>query len=165
MKWGRAVAPRRCYVCFTLFNGAGKLRAKEGGNRELKRWRTVAISTGEMDIETFLSAGGLKVKAGQLVRLPIYRWRNPYRTMSTRTAPSNTPTHSKRHIRRTTEPQAVNGLNGLQATSRRQNKLSERRRALAWPYPADYGEQVHRVGERFAILEAALVLGYCHWLG
>ncbi len=39
---------------YTLFNGAGKLQgAKEGGNRELKRWRTVAISTGEMDIETF----------------------------------------------------------------------------------------------------------------
>ncbi|HED3024959.1 TPA: DUF927 domain-containing protein, partial [Klebsiella oxytoca] len=55
---------------YTLFNGAGKLQgAKEGGNRELKRWRTVAISTGEMDIETFLAAGGLKVKAGQLVRL------------------------------------------------------------------------------------------------
>ena len=45
---------------YTLFNGAGKLQgAKEGGNRELKRWRTVAISTGEMDIETFLAAGGL----------------------------------------------------------------------------------------------------------
>ncbi|WP_159179284.1 DUF927 domain-containing protein, partial [Klebsiella pneumoniae] len=28
---------------YTLFNGAGKLQgAKEGGNRELKRWRTVA---------------------------------------------------------------------------------------------------------------------------
>lgn len=55
---------------YTLFNGAGKLQgAKEGGNRDLKRWRTVAISTGEMDIETFLAAGGLKVKAGQLVRL------------------------------------------------------------------------------------------------
>ena len=55
---------------YTLFNGAGKLQgAKEGGNRDLKRWRTVAISTGEMDIETFLSAGGIRVKAGQLVRL------------------------------------------------------------------------------------------------
>lgn len=33
---------------YTLFNGAGKLQgAKEGGNRELKRWRTVAISTGK----------------------------------------------------------------------------------------------------------------------
>jgi putative DNA primase/helicase len=32
----------------------------------------------------------------------------------------------------------------------------ERWRALI---PADYGEQVHRVGERFAILESALVMG------
>ena len=32
---------------YALFNGVGKLQgAKEGGNRDLKRWRTVAISTG-----------------------------------------------------------------------------------------------------------------------
>ena len=48
----------------------GKLQgAKEGGNRDLKRWRTVAISTGEMDLETFIATAGRKTKAGQLVRL------------------------------------------------------------------------------------------------
>ncbi|CNC79086.1 Zinc-binding domain of primase-helicase family [Yersinia pseudotuberculosis] len=53
-----------------MFNGVGKLQgAKEGGNRDLKRWRTVALSTGEMDIETFIASSGRKVKAGQLVRL------------------------------------------------------------------------------------------------
>ncbi|WP_461239339.1 DUF927 domain-containing protein, partial [Escherichia coli] len=32
---------------YTLFNGSGKLQgAKDGGNREIKHWRTVAISTG-----------------------------------------------------------------------------------------------------------------------
>ncbi|EOY7719150.1 DUF927 domain-containing protein, partial [Escherichia coli] len=55
---------------YTLFNGSGKLQgAKDGGNREIKHWRTVAISTGEMDVETFLKTEGIKVKAGQLVRL------------------------------------------------------------------------------------------------
>ncbi|EHL0461337.1 DUF927 domain-containing protein, partial [Escherichia coli] len=55
---------------YTLFNGSGKLQgAKDGGNREIKHWRTVAISTGEMDVETFLKSEGIKVKAGQLVRL------------------------------------------------------------------------------------------------
>ena len=55
---------------YALFNGVGKLQgAKEGGNRDLKRWRTVAISTGEMDLETFIATAGRKTKAGQLVRL------------------------------------------------------------------------------------------------
>lgn len=35
----------------------------------LKHWETVAISTGEVSIETFLLSEGIKVKAGQLVRL------------------------------------------------------------------------------------------------
>ncbi|VEB01284.1 DNA primase [Klebsiella pneumoniae] len=42
---------------------------REGGNRDLKRWRTVAISTGEMDLETFIAGAGRRTKAGQLVRL------------------------------------------------------------------------------------------------
>ncbi|HHP3221926.1 TPA: DUF927 domain-containing protein, partial [Escherichia coli] len=47
---------------YTLFNGSGKLQgAKDGGNREIKHWRTVAISTGEMDVETFLKTEGIKV--------------------------------------------------------------------------------------------------------
>lgn len=55
---------------YALFNGVGKLQgAKDGGNRDLKRWRTVAISTGEMDLETFIATSGRKTKAGQLVRL------------------------------------------------------------------------------------------------
>ncbi|NGG91076.1 DUF927 domain-containing protein, partial [Klebsiella pneumoniae] len=55
---------------YALFNGVGKLQgAKEGGNRDLKRWRTVAISTGEMDLETFIAGAGRRTKAGQLVRL------------------------------------------------------------------------------------------------
>ncbi|ENF0329666.1 DUF927 domain-containing protein, partial [Escherichia coli] len=53
---GQAASARDVYVsAYTLFNGFGKLQgAKDGGNRELKSWRTVAISTGEVDIETFL---------------------------------------------------------------------------------------------------------------
>jgi putative DNA primase/helicase len=105
-----------------LFNGAGKLQgAKEGGNRELKRWRTVAISTGEMDIETFLAAGGLKVKAGQLVRLLNI----PMEKSTVFNGQPNGKTHADalkeawidNHGRR-----AVSGLNGWQPTSRRPNR-------------------------------------------
>lgn len=145
---------------YTLFNGAGKLQgAKEGGNRELKRWRTVAISTGEMDIETFLAAGGLKVKAGQLVRLLNV-------PMEKATA-FNGQTSGKAHADALKEAWTVNhGAAGREwvkwlAAHPQEAKEAVRDAQTRWRglIPADYGEQVHRVAERFAILEAALVTG------
>lgn len=145
---------------YTLFNGVGKLQgAKDGGNRELMRWRTVAISTGEMDIETFLISGGLKPKAGQLVRLlniPLER-----ATVFHGLASGQAHADALRH--------ACNGNHGAagrkwiawlarhpQAARDAVTAAAARWRALI---PADYGEQVHRVADRFAIMEAALLLG------
>lgn len=145
---------------YTLFNGAGKLQgAKEGGNRELKRWRTVAISTGEMDIETFLAAGGLKVKAGQLVRLLNI-------PMEKSTAFNGLP-NGKAHADALKEAWIDNhGAAGREwvkwlAANQQEAKQAVRDAQTRWRglIPADYGEQVHRVAERFAILEAALVTG------
>lgn len=145
---------------YTLFNGAGKLQgAREGGNRELKRWRTVAISTGEMDIETFLAAGGLKVRAGQLVRLlnvPMEKSGVHHEYQS-----------GKQHADALKEAwQSNHGAAGREWVKWLACHQQEAREAVKgaqarWRtlIPADYGEQVHRVGERFAILEAALVLG------
>lgn len=145
---------------YTLFNGAGKLQgAKEGGNRELKRWRTVAISTGEMDIETFLSAGGLKVKAGQLVRL--------LNLPMEKSVSHHEYQNGKQHADALKEAYQTNhGAAGREwikwlASHQQEAKQAVRAAQERWRglIPADYGEQVHRVGERFAILEAALVLG------
>ncbi|EPN6933432.1 MULTISPECIES: DUF927 domain-containing protein [Klebsiella] len=145
---------------YTLFNGAGKLQgAKEGGNRELKRWRTVAISTGEMDIETFLAAGGLKVKAGQLVRLLNI-------PMEKSTAFNGLP-NGKAHADALKEAWIDNhGAAGREwvkwlSANQQEAKQAVRDAQTRWRglIPADYGEQVHRVAERFAILEAALVTG------
>ncbi|WP_039046772.1 DUF927 domain-containing protein [Plesiomonas shigelloides] len=145
---------------YTLFNGAGKLQgAKEGGNRELKRWRTVAISTGEMDIETFLSAGDLKIKAGQLVRLLNI-------PMEKSTVFNGLP-NGKAHADALKEAWIDNhGAPGREwvkwlATHQEEAKQGVRDAQARWRglIPSDYGEQVHRVAERFAILEAALVVG------
>ena len=145
---------------YTLFNGAGKLQgAKEGGNRELKRWRTVAISTGEMDIETFLAAGGIRVKAGQLVRLLNI-------PMEKSTAFNGLP-NGKAHADALKEAWIDNhGAAGREwvkwlANHQQEAKQAVRDAQTRWRslIPADYGEQVHRVAERFAILEAALVTG------
>ncbi|VTN11839.1 Superfamily II helicase and inactivated derivatives [Raoultella terrigena] len=145
---------------YTLFNGAGKLQgAKEGGNRELKRWRTVAISTGEMDIETFLSAGGIRVKAGQLVRLLNI----PMEKSTVFNGLPNGKAHADALKEAWTDNHGAAGREWVKwlAGHQQEAKQAVRDAQARWRglIPDDYGEQVHRVAERFAILEAALVTG------
>ncbi|MHC0026003.1 DUF927 domain-containing protein [Enterobacter vonholyi] len=145
---------------YALFNGVGKLQgAKDGGNRDLKRWRTVAISTGEMDLETFIATAGRKTKAGQLVRLLNIPLSKAVRFHEHQ--------NGKQHADALKDAyQHHHGAAGREwikwLTDHQQQAIDtvreceERWRSLI---PADYGEQVHRVGARFAILEAALLLG------
>lgn len=145
---------------YTLFNGAGKLQgAKEGGNRELKRWRTVAISTGEMDMETFLAAGGLRVKAGQLVRLLNV----PMEKATTFNGHPNGKAHADALKEAWIDNHGAAGREWVKwlSTHQQEARQAVRDAQTRWRglIPADYGEQVHRVAERFAILEAALVTG------
>ncbi|EOZ4486228.1 TPA: DUF927 domain-containing protein [Salmonella enterica] len=145
---------------YALFNGVGKLQgAKEGGNRDLKRWRTVAISTGEMDLETFIATAGRKTKAGQLVRLmniPL-----------SKTVRFHDHQNGKQHADALKDAyQHHHGTAGREwikwlADHQQQAIDTVRECEARWRslIPADYGEQVHRVAARFAILEAALLLG------
>ncbi|ELR2212189.1 DUF927 domain-containing protein [Salmonella enterica] len=145
---------------YALFNGVGKLQgAKEGGNRDLKRWRTVAISTGEMDLETFIAAAGRKAKAGQLVRLLNIPLSKAIRFHEYQ--------NGKQHADALKDAyQQHHGTAGREwikwLVDHQQHAIDTVRECEArWRslIPADYGEQVHRVGARFAILEAALLLG------
>lgn len=145
---------------YALFNGTGKLQgAKEGGNRELKRWRTVAISTGEVDMETFVAGAGRKAKAGQLVRL--------LNIPMSRAVRFHDYENGKQHADALKDAYQNNhGVAGREwirwlAEHRDEAVAAVRSAEERWRnlIPADYGEQVHRVGSRFAILEAALLLG------
>ncbi|EAC1644774.1 DUF927 domain-containing protein [Escherichia coli] len=144
---------------YTLFNGSGKLQgAKDGGNREIKRWRTVAISTGEKDVETFLNSEGVKVKAGQLVRLlniPMVKATKLHEY-------SNGKDHADALKAAWLENHGIVGREWVKwlAGHKQEAKNTVRDCRERWRrlIPDSYGEQVHRVGERFAILEAALVL-------
>lgn len=144
---------------YALFNGVGKLQgAKEGGNRDLKRWRTVAISTGEMDLETFIASAGRKTKAGQLVRLLNIPLSKAVRF--------HEYANGKQHADALKEAyQHHHGSAGRSwikwLADHSQQAIDTVRKCEAhWRnlIPADYGEQVHRVAARFAILEAALQL-------
>lgn len=158
---GQGADPRSvAQSAYALFNGVGKLQgAKEGGNRDLKRWRTVAISTGEMDLETFIASTGQKIKAGQLVRLLNIPLSKAVRFHEYQ--------NGKQHADALKDAyQTHHGAAGRVwvkwlANHQQQAIEAVREAESRWRslIPSDYGEQVHRVGARFAILEAALVLG------
>lgn len=145
---------------YALFNGVGKLQgAKEGGNRDLKRWRTVAISTGEMDLETFIATAGRKTKAGQLVRLLNIPLSKAVRFHDHQNGKQHADAlkDAYQHHHGTAGREWIRWL-----ADRQQQAIDTVRECEArWRslIPADYGEQVHRVAARFAILEAALLLG------
>lgn len=145
---------------YTLFNGKGKLQGdKDGGNKALKYWKTVAISTGEISVETFLSSEGIKIKAGQLARLlniPMARATELHGYKS-----------GKRHADALKEAYSENhGVSGREWIRYLSSNLAEVRSAYEnakarWSsiIPSSYGEQVHRVSDRFAVMEAALIAG------
>ena len=145
---------------YTLFNGVGKLQgAKEGGNRDLKRWRTVALSTGEMDIETFIATAGRKVKAGQLVRLlniPLEKAQQFHGTANGKAHADALKDAYQSHYGAAGRFWIKYLADHQQDAIAAVREAESRWRSLI---PADYGEQVHRVAARFAVLEAALVLG------
>lgn len=158
---GQGADPRSvAQSAYALFNGVGKLQgAKEGGNRDLKRWRTVAISTGETDLETFIANTGQKAKAGQLVRLLNIPLSKAVRFHDCQ--------NGKQHADALKDAYQQNhGAAGREwikwlADHQQQAVEAVREAESRWRslIPGDYGEQVHRVGARFAIVEAALMLG------
>lgn len=158
---GQGADPVEVYKsAYALFNGVGKLQgAKEGGNRDLKRWRTIAISTGEMDMETFIASAGRKAKAGQLVRLlniPLSKAVRFHEYQNGKQHADGLKDAYQHH-------HGAAGRDWVKYLAEHQQQAIDAVRAAESRWrtliPADYGEQVHRVAARFAILEAALLLG------
>lgn len=148
-------------TAYALFNGVGKIQgAKDGGNRELQRWRIMAFSTGEIDLEGYLSMGGIKTNAGQLVRLlnvPITRAK-VYHSFSDGKAHADHLNYaSKQHYGAVGRAWikwlsvAENQKTLISAHGQIKTKWLNR-------LPSDASPQVQRVASRFAILETALQL-------
>lgn len=158
---GQGADPKHVYKsAYTLFNGKGKIQgAKDGGNRPMENWRTVAISTGEKDIETYLLNAGVKVNAGQLVRLlniPIERAVELHECESGKHHADTIKVNCRanygsagRHWIEYLSAHKDEAREGYHAAQKRWNRL----------IPANYGEQVHRASDRFAMVEAALLTG------
>ncbi|WP_312740835.1 DUF927 domain-containing protein [Cedecea neteri] len=144
---------------YALFNGVGKIQgAKEGGNRDLKRWRAMAFSTGEIDLESYIRADGGKINAGQLVRLlnvPITR-ATVFHGKKDGKAHADAMKDAYQNHYGAAGREWVKWLCGHQRKATDAVRDAERRWAAL--LPSEASEQVRRVGSRFAILEAALQL-------
>ena len=145
---------------YALFNGVGKIQgAKDGGNREAMRWRVLALSTGEKDLETFLHEAGEKVHAGHLVRLlnvPIQPITNIHGLSDSRAHADAIQQAAKRYYGAVGR-EWVNYLANHKDDVIHTIKIT----TAAWQarLPENASDQVRRVASRFAILEAALVCG------
>lgn len=157
---GQGVNPKYVYeTSYALFNGVGKLQgAKDGGNRELLRWKTVVFSTGEKDIETYLKMNGIAVNAGQLVRLlnvPITRAKEYHNFIDGKAHADHLNFASRQHFgvagRLWIEWLINNKADALEAYQIIKAKWTAR-------LPTDASPQVQRVANRFAVLETALQL-------
>jgi putative DNA primase/helicase len=158
---GQGTDPKHVYKsAYTLFNGKGKIQgAKDGGNRPMESWRTVAISTGEKDIETYLLNAGVKINAGQLVRLlniPIERATELHECETGKEHADSIKIHCRANY-------GVAGRYWIEYLSQHKAEAMEAYRAAQkrWSklIPSSYGEQVHRASDRFAAIEAALLMG------
>ncbi|MFV0547713.1 MAG: DUF927 domain-containing protein [Limnobaculum xujianqingii] len=151
----RAVAD----AAYALFNGVGKIQgAKDGGNRDIKRWRAMAFSTGEIDLESYIKADGGKINAGQLVRLlnvPITK-ATMFHGYADGKAHADAMRDACQNHYGAVGREWIKYLVGQKEAAAKAVRLAERRWLSL--LPAEASEQVRRVSSRFAVLEAALLL-------
>lgn len=144
---------------YALFNGVGKLQGRrDGGNRELPRFTTVALSTGETDLESFIREEGGNVNAGQLVRLlniPLTK-ATEYHTLPGGKAHADALKAAYQGHYGAVGRKWV----GMLAESPKKAQEAVAAAKTRWKalIPAQGSEQAGRVADCFAILEAALVL-------
>ena len=68
---GQSDAKECGQAAYLIANGQGKVRMqKEGGNRPLSTWKTMLLSSGEVDLAEHMAEAGKVAKGGQMVRLP-----------------------------------------------------------------------------------------------
>lgn len=146
-------------AAYALFNGVGKIQgAKEGGNRDVKRWRAMAFSTGEIDLESYIRADGGKVNAGQLVRLlnvPITK-AAVFHGYADGKAHADAMRDACQSHYGTVGREWIKYLASQKEVAAEAVRVAERRWLSL--LPAEASEQVRRVSSRFAVLEAALLL-------
>lgn len=146
-------------IAYDLFNETGKIQGKkDGGNREINRWKVSALSTGEKDLETQINLQGGKVNAGQLVRLlnvPLDE-ANQLHHFTTKKA------HADHLNEQVNEHFGVIGREWINFLARNGEQVKATFKTIRQKWidlASNMSGQVQRVaGDRFSVLETALQL-------
>lgn len=144
---------------YKLFNETGRGRGqKDGGNQEVDKWKIIALSTGEYDLEGYLkSKGAMNPKAGQLVRLlnvPMIEAKELHGF-------TNNKAHADHLNAQTFEHYGVVGREWIKFIIANKAEIKAQYRAIEklWLERLEHqNAQIQRVSSRFAILETALQL-------
>jgi putative DNA primase/helicase len=160
---GQVEAKEAGSVAYMLANGSAKVRAtKDGGNRSLRQWRFIFLSSGELGLEDKLSEDGKRPKAGQEVRVPDIPCPPSGMFESAHGFPSlgAFAEHLKEssqkhygHAARAFLAHLVDEWDRRDALQARLKKMEAE--WMAEHIPADAGGQVRRVGGRFALVAVA----------
>jgi putative DNA primase/helicase len=68
---GQADARECGAAAYLIANGQAKVRMhRDGGNRPVATWKTLLLSSGEVDLSQFMSEAGKVPRGGQMVRMP-----------------------------------------------------------------------------------------------
>lgn len=146
-------------IAYSLFDGVGKIRGqKDGGNREKQQWRVLTLSTGEYELGDYLEKAGIRLEAGQAVRLPSIAVNKEHGIYNELHGFKNGAALSD-HLKQATNEQhgtaAKEWIKQLQHTSTAQIQ-AEQAQFLA-QYTSLNGQN-HRVAKRFSLVYAALAL-------
>lgn len=159
-------------VVYMLGNGRGKARAsRTGAARQVARWRSSVLSTGERSIATSMMEGGHKVKAGQAVRLLDVPCERQHGAWDDLHGHASGPAFSDAIKRASRQHCGTAGLAFLEKLTRNTQNLVERLEAikaeLLASAPAASDGQPARAAARLAVLalagELATLYGITGW--
>lgn len=152
-------------VAYMLANGSGKARAgKNGAARSRQEWRLLFLSAGEVGLAQHISESGKRIKAGQTVRLVdipadagqglgLFDVLHDYASGA---ALSHTLIEAAARYYGTAAISFLERITPLAEWCNLTHAVKERSSAfIKKNLPPQYGGQLYRVGERFALIAAA----------
>lgn len=149
---------------YAIMNGVSKIQgAKEGGNRTIKQWRILTLSTGEKALQDYSKQQGITWQAGQNNRLPSLpanpnKGHGVYDTLHDKTTGAELSEHL------TEKAQQQHGTAGrafienlLKNPEQTKKTIQQHINTFCAEYPTLTG-QTRRVCKRFALIYSALEL-------
>lgn len=161
---GEAPAKVVSLTAYSVLDGKGKIQgAKEGGNRPVDKWRVLVLSTGEQTLEAYLKANNADLHAGQATRLPSIpanagKGHGVFDVLHDFTNGASFSEHLNTAANQYYGAAGRAFIDHLQADVTAAKSTAQTAMADFLSLLPELSHQARRVGTRFALVAAALVL-------